>query len=431
MRSLIINKNELKTKWSVNRYLNLPEAPDTEIINITKILYINPEKRHLRNNKIKEDMKLIEAKSIDKNTRRIIDPISIESENELPQRARLIAKPGDIIFPTIQSKNISPIFIRDDTYIISDYFAVLVPKYNRMTDPYYIYWALEDNYVKTQVRSYYQGSYGKKINIEDFKKIKIKWLEKTKRKKKSKDVKSYLKVLKEKSSEVSLKDTIDRIFDDTFEINKEVLENENSKSYSKELLKKQKTWNIKQMLTSKLKDKTGHQILKLNEIVTDITLGLQYRNLSKINKESLIKGKDIEVMKIDSENKNKTLVHTIEKHQLQNNDIILRVKGKIGPCTIVTGEEEGMHFYNDIARINADKDIVMPQYLSLFLNSFIGNYYLNQYSKTKSMNYINIKSLKKIPIIIPGILEQFKIIERFHNEKIINLINKNNIFRKK
>lgn len=431
MKSLIINKNELGKKWSVIRYLNLPKPPDVKTINITELLYINPEKRYLSNNKIKEDMKLIEAKSIDKNSGKIINPINIKSKKDLPQRARLIAKPGDIIFPTIQSKNISPVFIKDNTYIVSDYFVILVPKYNRMTDPYYIYWALEDDYVKKQVRSYYQGSYGKKINIEEFKKIKIKWLEKTKRKEKSKNVKSHLANLEEKTSELSLKDTIDRIFADTFEINKEELKNKNSKSYPKKLLMQQKTWNIKQLLTSKLKEKTGHQVRKLNEVAKNITMGLQYRNLNKIEKNSLIKGKNIEVMKLKLENKNKNPNHTIKKHQLQNNDIILRVKGKIGPCTLVTKEEEEMYFYNDIARIKADKNIVMHQYLALYLNSFFGDYYLNQYSKTKSMTYLNIKSLKKIPVIIPGILDQFKIIERFHNEKIIHLINKNNIFNEK
>jgi restriction endonuclease S subunit len=428
MKSLIINQSEFETKWSVNRYLNLPQPPDTELINITEILYINPEKRYLSNNKRTDDMKLIEAKSVDKNTGRIKNPIKIRNKNDLPQRARLIAKPGDILFPTIQSENISPIFIKNNDYIVSDYFAVLVPKYNRMTDPYYLYWALQDDYVKKQVRSYYQGSYGKKINIEEFKKLKIKWLDKTKRKKKSKNVKSFLSALEEKNSELSLKDTIDRIFEDTFEINKGELKSKKSKIASKKLLKKQKTWNIKQLLISKLKENTTHQVRKLNEIAINITMGLQHRNLEKIDKKSLIKGKNIEVMKLKLENKNKSPVHTIEKHQLQNNDIILRVKGKIGPCTLVTKEEEGMHFYNDIAKIKTDKNIVMPQYLSLYLNSFFGDYYLDKYSKNKSMTYLNIKSLNKIPVIIPGTLDQFKIIERFHNEKIIHLINKNNIF---
>jgi len=297
-----------------------------------------------------------------------------------------------------------------------------------MTDPYYLYWSLQDDYVKEQVRSYYQGSYGKKINIEEFKKIKIKWLDKTKRKKKSKNVKSFLSALEEKNSELSLKDTIDRIFEDTFEINKEELKSEKSKIASKNLLEKQKTWNIKQLLVAKLKENTTHQVRKLNEIALNITMGLQHRNVEKIDKKSLIKGKNIEVMKLKLQDKNKSPVHTVEKHQLQNNDIIIRVKGKIGPCTLVTKEEEGMHFYNDIAKIKADKNIVMPQYLSLYLNGFFGDYYLNKYSKDKSMTYLNIKSLNKIPVIIPGILDQFKIIERFHNEKIIHLINKNNIF---
>ena len=430
MNSIVINKKELENKWSVKRHLNLPKHPDTEIIKVTELLYINPEKRYLSNNKISEDMKLIEAKSIDKNTGMIINPLSIKNIKDLPKRARLIAKPGDIIFPTIQSKKISPIFIKNSTYIVSDYFAVLVPKYNRMTDPYYIYWALEDDYVKKQVRSYYQGSYGKKINIEEFKKINIKWLEESERKKKSKEVKSYLSSLEEKSSELSLKDTIDRIFEDTFEIDYNVLKNENSEIYSKKALRQQNTWNIKQLLTSNLKSKTSHQVKKLKEIALDITMGLQYRNLDKIDKKSLIKGKNIEVMKLKLKDKNKNPDHEINKHQLQNNDIMLRVKGKIGPCTLVTRKESGMHFYNDIARIKADKNIVMPQYLALFLNSFFGDYYLNKYSKNKSMTYLNIKSLKKIPVIVPGIIDQFKIIERFHNEKIIHLINKNNIFNK-
>src|SRR6056297_2645366 len=134
MKTVKISKSSLKSKWNVARYIMMPSEPkNIEVKYLYEVAKVNPESRYLSN---KDDdfissnnAKLIQARSVNRINGKITNPISITGKDNLPKRARLVAEKGDILFPTIKSKHVRPILIEEDKiYIVSDYFAVIVPK---------------------------------------------------------------------------------------------------------------------------------------------------------------------------------------------------------------------------------------------------------------------------------------------------------------
>ncbi len=127
-----------------------------------------------------------------------------------------------------------------------------------------------------------------------------------------------------------------------------------------------------------------------------------------------------------SEDKKKIEIESeFNKRVLKTNDILIRIKGKIGPAVVITQDMKDMYYYNDIARIRVNNDQVIPQYLSLYLNSFIGKHYLNKFKKSKSMTYLKLASLEKLPILTPLVQDQWKIVQKFHVQKNILEVMKN------
>ena len=207
-----------------------------------------------------------------------------------------------------------------------------------------------------------------------------------------------------------IKAKINRVFAEYFNI-------KSDDKFKIENIKKKQT-DFKNILFSRMNNKN---IVKytLKDISEDTLTGLQHRDLNKIKGEFLLKGQDLLVMDVIKSKKELENTCDFKKRLLENNDVILRIKGKVGPAVLVNKDIQGLYYYNDIVKIRVDTDKVLPQYLSLYLNSMLGEYYLKRNTKAKSMNYITIRSLKEIPILAHMLANQWRIIQRYHKLKNI------------
>jgi restriction endonuclease S subunit len=217
---------------------------------------------------------------------------------------------------------------------------------------------------------------------------------------------------------VNLLKKIDRVFKDYFDIDQKP----ESLFNNEKALDKAQAGQFKSLLSEKLNDKNNKRIYSLKELTEDVLSGLQHRDLEKIDQKFLIKGKHLQVMNIAKDKKKLKNTCDFAKRIIKNNDVLLRVKGQIGPAVLITEDEAGMYYYNDLVRIRVDMDQIIPQYLSLYLNSFIGKHFLNKNAKSKSMNYINITSVKEIPVLRPMIIDQWKIVKKYFTMKSIQKI---------
>ncbi|MGM0445879.1 MAG: TaqI-like C-terminal specificity domain-containing protein [Bacillota bacterium] len=208
--------------------------------------------------------------------------------------------------------------------------------------------------------------------------------------------------------ESTLLEKIDSIFEKFFKTDKNILED--IKANQDEL---------NNLIIANLNRLDDKNITVLNNFSEEILSGLQHRDIDKIDQNYLIKGKNLKIMDITEDKRKLEPKGNFKKRKLHTNDILIRIKGKVGPAAVVTADMENMYYYNDIARIRVNNDQVIPQYLCLYLNSFIGRHYLDSLKKTKSMKYIKISSLKNLPVLRPLLGDQWKIVQNFYVEKNI------------
>src|SRR6056297_1930208 len=211
-----------------------------------------------------------------------------------------------------------------------------------------------------------------------------------------------------------LLDKIDNIFEKYFKINKTILDDLKSTQD-----------DLNELIIANFNRLDQKNITYLSDLSEEILSGLQYRDLDKIDQTFLLKGKHLKIMDISEDKKKLEIESDFNKRVLKTNDILIRIKGKIGPAVVITQDMKDMYYYNDIARIRVNNDQVIPQYLSLYLNSFIGKHYLNKVKKSKSMTYLKLSSLKKLPILTPLVQDQWKIVQKFHVQKNILEVMKN------
>ncbi|HKL13586.1 MAG TPA: hypothetical protein VJ907_08275 [Halanaerobiales bacterium] len=217
-----------------------------------------------------------------------------------------------------------------------------------------------------------------------------------------------------------LKEKIDLVFKDYFKIEDDIEDIIKTEQFNGE----ESTSKFKDHLNKKLKGVNKNRIYELEKVTRDILSGLQHRDLDKIEDKFLIKGKHITIMDVLDDKKGLNNTNEFKKRTIKSNDILLRIKGQIGPAVLITEKEQDMYYYNDLVRIRVDFDQIIPQYLCLYLNSYIGKYFLNKFSKSKSMNYINIGSVKEVPILTPMMIDQWKIVRNYFNRININKVEK-------
>ena len=209
-------------------------------------------------------------------------------------------------------------------------------------------------------------------------------------------------------------DKINSIFERYFKIDKAILNDLKSTQD-----------DLNELIIANFNRLDQKNITYLSDLSEEILSGLQYRDLDKIDQTFLLKGKHLKIMDISEDKKKLEIESDFNKRVLKTNDILIRIKGKIGPAVVITQDMKDMYYYNDIARIRVNNDQVIPQYLSLYLNSFIGKHYLNKFKKSKSMTYFKLSSFKKLPILTPLVQDQWKIVQKFHVQKNILEVMKN------
>jgi len=417
MKTVKISKSSLKSKWNVARYIIMPSEPkNIEVKYLYEVAKVNPESRYLSN---KDDdfissnnAKLIQARSVNRINGKITNPISITGKDNLPKRARLVALKEDILFPTIKSKHVRPILIEEDkTYVVSDYFVVIVPK--RRVNTHYLIWALEDKYVMNQLFAFYQGSYNEKVNITDLKQVKIKWLERSERNQKSNMIRKRKSKNKSQNSEEQLLFQIDQLFYEKFNLTKQEMKTYKISRYQFDKFKQHNEWDIgkivlNQKLSKLVKNNKDIKLLNLKELVNKWVTGIQYRDLDNIDQERLIKGKHLSVTGIKRKIK-KEQPSEIREKMTKKDDVLLRIKGKVGPALTIKHREKGYYFYQDIVSITVDKELITSEYLMMYLNSYIGKKLLDNYKTSSSTDYIKLSKLKEIPVLVPSVETQKKL----------------------
>jgi len=108
---------------------------------------------------------------------------------------------------------------------------------------------------------------------------------------------------------------------------------------------------------------------------------------------------------------------TIPRAHLQTGDLLFTSIGSVGVSAVVTKSIAGANMNQNLVRIVLNRDKVVPEYVSIFLNSELGRSQSERHSTGNIQKIINYPALKQFLIPLPPISIQNKII------KSINEIN--------
>lgn len=93
------------------------------------------------------------------------------------------------------------------------------------------------------------------------------------------------------------------------------------------------------------------------------------------------------------------------RSRVRSQDLVISIRGGVGATQVVPAELEGANLTQDAARI-APKAGVDPHWLCLYLRSAVAQAHLRARVVGATVQGINIRSLKRIPVVLPPTTEQ-------------------------
>lgn len=176
-------------------------------------------------------------------------------------------------------------------------------------------------------------------------------------------------------------------------------------------------------------------IMKLNEICSSITVGVNKFNEAQEESGALVKmllltGQSLNdkgFIDVNSHTTKSVFIEPelVEKKKLKSGDIIFLSKGTNLRASIVTEEQEHLNLLAPATCliIKAKLDLVVPEFLTVFLNSDYGQAVLTSLNKGTAILNIPVSALKEIEISVPELVAQEKLAEVFYkNNQVLNAI---------
>jgi restriction endonuclease S subunit len=362
-----------------------------------------------------ETIEYVEISSIDKSSGKIKELKKILKENS-SSRIRLIANQGNILIPLIATEKFMPVWVEHNNTIVSDNFAVIVPKY----EGEYIYSCFKEENVISQIKARYRGAVIQRLPLSELNNIKLPWSNSRERNYIAEKQRTLLKS-NEKGKNVSIEivnNTLKKYLgikekNDSLVVKRVDYENLKKESWESRVLLKE-NYNIEQSLEN-------GKVYNLSELC-ETTVGV---NQAKFKDDSqpipVLKASNIEPFEIKGEIRSVdiNLNKIIEKgdYELKVKDIIMRVKGaKLGSCALVSEEQEGMVFNDTVLRIRLLSEEIHPEYLLAYLNSYIGIGEVKKFERGSTIKYINQNDINNMTITTLPMNLQKKITKDIFNE---------------
>lgn len=100
----------------------------------------------------------------------------------------------------------------------------------------------------------------------------------------------------------------------------------------------------------------------------------------------------------------------LKKSQLKPGDVLLTTKGTIGVSAVVPKDLGDANISQNLVRMQFN-DKVLPQYVSVFLNSTIGRIQTERLATGVNQKYLNFENIRSIKIIVPPKSIQAMVVE--------------------
>ncbi len=102
--------------------------------------------------------------------------------------------------------------------------------------------------------------------------------------------------------------------------------------------------------------------------------------------------------------------HQIERFRLQDGDVLMTEGGdfdKLGRGDLWRGEIACCLHQNHVFAVRVNRSLILPEFMNALANSFFGRRYFFMCAKSStSLASINVKQLRKFPVLLPSLEEQ-------------------------
>lgn len=114
------------------------------------------------------------------------------------------------------------------------------------------------------------------------------------------------------------------------------------------------------------------------------------------------------------------LIPKLSRYKMTAGDIIVGRKGEVGRCAYIDKSVEGILVGSDCIRFRVLGDSIDPHFLYTYMNLGRIERWFERYSYGTTMPGINEKTLCRMPLQIPSVHEQSKIVRqhKIHNERL-------------
>ncbi len=167
---------------------------------------------------------------------------------------------------------------------------------------------------------------------------------------------------------------------------------------------------------------SGYPIKQLCLLIEPIRNGFDFREFTEKGTPYIRVG-DIKRGQIDIDNAVKIPIvqENLKKSsiKLKIGDILFTRKGSFGSTAVVTNKEVHTIISSEIMLLRLVSEVILPDYLALFLNSPFG--YLQIEQRVHGIAYYSIsqEDLAEIKIVIPPISKQKRIVKKIHSSFIL------------
>lgn len=151
----------------------------------------------------------------------------------------------------------------------------------------------------------------------------------------------------------------------------------------------------------------------LGDVSVDIRYGLTARAESDINGIFYLRISDIndygEVKREDRKYVRQS--GDLQRYILEPGDIVIARSGSVGRSYVYLGSEDPWVFASYLIRFRLNQEIVDPRYVGFYLRSPFFWRYVDSMTRTVAQPNINSQELSKLPILLPTLSEQQRIVE--------------------
>ena len=406
--------------WTVD-YLSIKEDLKSDNrLPLTELVEIN--QKSLKDYSLSSDEnKYITVSSLDK-TINMLEQENIEykKKNDLPQRAKLIAKKNDILISKVRPESSGIALITDNKeYVVSNAIIVLTPKKKSLAK--LLYFILSNEKVINEISSLTRGTTNNlplkllneyslpisKIPEEKIEEANIIYDDYYKSFKKEQDLKEIIdKVFKEElissdfkltaeENQFLLADYKKHFLNDQFSIEKIFYEENKEKWTCREE-------NLKDLIEFRsVRDKPGKNKFFSKEIPR-VTISEMIEN------DIYVDESQIEFVQCEE---------NIENEYLEENNIILPKMGASLKKVSIVGKSLNGAIVNQNLYVIDTHEELNPEYLALFLKSKWGKKKLQIMASGTTIQTINRKNIENLSIPFPDKSVQGKIVEKIKEEQ--------------